>query len=142
MYYAMLTIGALLLFIGLFWLIYILKYKKFTLWHCLKAFLSLLIGILMLMITLPSLKYMILKDYDVAKGSCTIEIDSSGRSSEAIFRMVDSDDVYTFWNIPDLDSYGRAVPYYCEITVTKDHLFEISYTIFDVHSRELIQSSK
>ena len=56
--------------------------------------------------------------------------------------MDDSDDVYTFLDIPDLNSYGRAVPYYCEVTVTKDHLFEISYTIYDVHSRDPVQSSK
>ena len=99
-------------------------------------------GVVILMITLPSLTYMLHKDYDVVKGRCIIEIDSSGRSSQAIFRMDDSDDVYTFLDIPDLDSYGRAVPYYCEVTVTKDHLFEISYTIYDVHSREPVQSSK
>jgi hypothetical protein len=34
--------------------------------------------------------------------------------------------------------YGRAVPYYCEVTVTKDHEFEVSYKIYDAKSRDLI----
>ncbi|MCM3363708.1 hypothetical protein ACTQ5K_13840 [Niallia sp. Sow4_A1] len=41
----------------------------------------LLLGILLLTFTLPSLKYMLFKEYDVVKGECVIDIDSSGRSA-------------------------------------------------------------
>ena len=56
----------------------------------------LLIGILFLMVTLPSLKYVVLKEYDVVSGICVIEIDSSGRSSEADFKMLDTDEMFFF----------------------------------------------
>jgi len=142
MYYAMLIIGAVLLLIGVFWFIYMFKEKEFTLSNTCKALFSLIFSGLLLIITLPSLKYMLFQEYDVVKGSCTIEIDSSGRTSEASFKMEDSSDVFYFRDIPDLDSYGRAVPYYCELTVTKDHEFEISYKVYDSNTRELIQTSE
>jgi hypothetical protein len=142
MYYAMLIIGAVLLLIGVFWFIYMFKEKEFTLSNTFKALFSLIFSGLLLIITLPSLKYMLFQEYDVVKGSCTIEIDSSGRTSEASFKMDDSSDAFYFRDIPDLDSYGRAVPYYCELTVTKDHEFEISYNIYDSKTRELIQTSE
>lgn len=142
MYYAMLLIGAVLLLIGVFWFVYMFKEREFTLSNTCKALISLIFSGLLLVITLPSLKYMLFKEYDVVKGSCTIEIDSSGRTSEASFKMGASSDVFYFRDIPDLDSYGRAVPYYCELTVTKDHEFEIRYKIYDSKTRELIQTSE
>lgn len=142
MYYAMLILGAVLLINSVFWFIFMIKEKEFTILNTFKALFSLIFSLLLLVITLPSLKYMLFKEYDVVKGNCTIEVDSSGRSSEVLFKMVDTDDEYYFRNIPDLDSYGRAVPYYCEVTVTKDHEFEVSYKIFDSKSRELIQTSE
>ncbi|MGG3916039.1 hypothetical protein [Rossellomorea vietnamensis] len=135
-------LGAVLLINSVFWFIFMIKEKEFTILNTFKALFSLIFSLLLLVITLPSLKYMLFKEYDVVKGNCTIEVDSSGRSSEVLFKMVDTDDEYYFRNIPDLDSYGRAVPYYCEVTVTKDHEFEVSYKIFDSKSRELIQTSE
>lgn len=142
MYYAILTIGGVLFVIGVFWFIYMVKEKEVTPSNTFKVLLSLLLSGLLLVITLPSLKYMIFKEYDVVKGSCTIEIDSSGRSNEAAFKMTESADEFYFLDIPDLDSYGRAVPYYCELTLTKDHQFEIRYKIYDFTSMELIEASK
>lgn len=43
-------------------------------------------------------------------------------------------------NIPELDAYGKSIPYYCEVTVTKDHMVEISYKIYDEKTRKLIIS--
>ncbi|PFA69160.1 hypothetical protein CN378_04590 [Bacillus sp. AFS015802] len=142
MYYAMVTISGVLLLVGLFWLVYMFKEKEFSISNTFKAILSLLLSGLLLVITLPSLKYMIFKEYDVVKGRCTIEIDSAGRSNEAAFKMIESSDVFYFLDIPDLDSYGRTVPYDCELTVTKDHAFEISYKIYDSKTRELLETSE
>jgi hypothetical protein len=142
MYYAMLILGAVLLIISVFWFTFMFKEKEFTILNTTKALFSLIFSVLLLVMTLPSLKYILFKEYDVVKGSCTIEVDSSGRSNEVSFKMVDTDDEYYFRDIPDLDSYGRAVPYYCEVTVTKDHEFEVSYKIYDAKSRELIQRSE
>ncbi|PGY06887.1 hypothetical protein [Bacillus sp. AFS031507] len=102
----------------------------------------LFIGVLLLAVTLPSLKYVVLKEYDVVSGKCVIEIDSSGRSSEADFNMLNTGEVFTFKDIPDLDAYGKSIPYYCRVTVTKDHNFEIGYKIYDAKTRKLILTSK
>lgn len=142
MYYVMLIIGVVLLFIGVFWAVFMYKEKEFTISNIFKVLLSFILSGLLLVITLPSLKYMVFKEYEVVKGNCTIEIDSGGRSSSVTIRMVDTDEIFDFRNIPDLDSYGRAVPYYCEVTVTKDHEFGIGYRIFNPESRELIIESE
>jgi len=142
MYYVMLILGVVLLFIGVFWAVFMYKEKEFTISNIFKVLLSFILSGLLLVITLPSLKYMVFKEYDVVKGTCTIEIDSGGRSSSVTIRMVDTEEIFDFRNIPDLDSYGRAVPYYCEVTVTKDREFGIGYKIFDPESRELIIESE
>ncbi|NMO77585.1 MULTISPECIES: hypothetical protein [Bacillaceae] len=102
----------------------------------------LLLGILLLTFTLPSLKYMLFKEYDVVKGECVIDIDSSGRSAEAIFKMLDTDEIFTFADIPKLDAYGKKVPYSCTMTVTKDHKWEIGYKIYDIDTKKLILTSE
>ncbi|WP_449621203.1 hypothetical protein [Robertmurraya sp. Marseille-Q9965] len=138
MYYGLLTLGVVFFLCGIIGSIYMWTVKGFTTFNKLKALGGVLLGGLLLWITIPSLKYMILKEYDVVKGSCTIEIDSSGRSSEAIFRMPNTDEIFSFSDIPELDAYGKAIPYYCEVTVSKDHMFEVNYKIYDAQSRELI----
>ncbi|WP_204415292.1 hypothetical protein [Bacillus tianshenii] len=142
MYYAMLILGMVLLFIGVFWIVFMWKEKEVTVSNIFKVLLSFILSGLLLVITLPSLKYMVFKEYEVVKGTCTIEIDSGGRTSSVTIRMVEMDEIFDFRKIPDLDSYGRAVSYYCEVTVTKDHEFGIGYKIFDIESRELIEASE
>ncbi|TKC15732.1 hypothetical protein [Robertmurraya kyonggiensis] len=138
MYYVLLTLGFVFCVFGIVGFIYMWIAKRFSFFDKFKALVGVVLGGLLLWITLPSLKYMIFKEYDVVKGSCTIEIDSSGRSSEAIFRMPDTDEVFSFSDIPELDAYGKAIPYYCEVTVSKDHMFEVDYKIYDAESKELI----
>ncbi len=84
-----------------------------------KASGAIVLGALILIVFLPSLKYMLLKEYDVVEGKCVIEVDSAGRSTMVDFIMQDSNDIYSFKEIPQLDAYGRKIPYYCEVTVTK-----------------------
>ena len=85
---------------------------------------------------------MITKDYDVVTGTCTIEITShipsKKRHPQTTFNMSDTDEDYFFNKVVELDEYGKSVPYYCEITVTKDHMWEIDYKIFDLKTRELL----
>ncbi len=138
----MLISGALLVLFAVGFFIYMYFEKDFTLLNVVKAIASLLCGVLFLMVTLPSLKYMILKEYDVVKGVCIIEIRSSGRSTESTFDMLDTDELFSFTHIPELDAYGKSIPYYCEVTVTRDHEFEIGYKIYDVNSRELLLTSE
>ncbi|MEK4244527.1 hypothetical protein MKZ20_04180 [Psychrobacillus sp. FSL K6-2684] len=99
-----------------------------------------LMGLLLLWVTIPSLKYVITKDFDVVNSKCTIEISSSGRSSDSTFNMIDTDDQFSFSEIPELDAYGKSIPYYCEITVTKDHMWEMDYKIYDLKTRKLMDS--
>ncbi|MGI2328163.1 hypothetical protein [Planococcus sp. YIM B11945] len=140
MYYFMLLFGvfSVIVAVGLCLVMYF--ERNFTLVGSIQTILSLLIGVFLLVITLPTFKYMLFKEYDTVKGNCTIEI-SSGKSADATLRMPDTDDVFSFTDIPELDAYGKAIPYYCEVTVSKDHMFEVDYQIFDVKTRELLETS-
>lgn len=138
----MLILGVILVLFAVVFSIFMYVDKEFTFLNIVKTISAFAIGVLLLVITIPSLKYMLLKEYDVVKGNCVIEVVSGGRSTESTFEMIDTGDVFYFNNIPALDAYGKSIPYYCEVTVTKDHMFEIGYKIYDVHSRELILTGK
>ncbi|WHY79974.1 hypothetical protein QNH20_12875 [Neobacillus sp. WH10] len=142
MYYFILILGALFFLYAIIYLIYLFIDKEFTLLNVAKTLGVFLVGVLLLVVTLPSLKYILLKEYDVVSGKCTIEITSSGRSAGATFEMLDTGDLFSFNHIPQLDAYGKSIPYYCKLTVTKDHKFEIGYKIYDVKSRKLILTSE
>ncbi|XRG79941.1 hypothetical protein V5E38_06410 [Rossellomorea sp. GAMAL-10_SWC] len=116
--------------------------RVYSLVNISKSIGCLLLGALLLAFTLPSLKYVVFKQYDVVSGRCVIDIDSSSRTSEAVFDMQNTDEIFTFRNIPKLDAYGTSVPYYCKVTVTKDHNFEVSYKIYDSKTRKLILASE
>jgi hypothetical protein len=141
-YYLMLGLGALFLIGAVIAFIAMYVDKDYPLLDIGKCLGSFLVGVLLLTVTLPSLKYVVLKEYDVVSGKCVIEIYSSGRSSEADLEMLDTDEVFSFRDIPELDAYGKSIPYYCKVTVTKDHKFEISYKIYNAKSRELILTGK
>ncbi|MBT2663392.1 hypothetical protein [Bacillus sp. ISL-45] len=141
-YYLMLFMGTLFVIIALFSFIAMFREKSYPVLEVGKSILGLSMGVLILAVTLPSIKYVVLKEYDIISGECVIEIDSAGRSSLADFRMVDSGEIFIFSDIPDLDAYGRSVPYYCEVTATKDHMVEIDYKIYDIKTRKLILSSE
>ncbi|MEH7886597.1 hypothetical protein V7654_20030 [Bacillus sp. JJ1609] len=138
LYYLLLILGVLFVLGAMFIFSAMYSNKDYSILNVGKSLGIFLLGVLFLAITLPSIKYMVLKEYDVVAGKCVIDIDSSARSSEASFRILDSDEIFTFRDIPALDAYGKSIPYYCEVTVTKDHMFEISYKIYDVKTRKLI----
>ena len=142
LYYVMLILGVLFVIGAVisFFVMYANRYYRLL--NIGKSLGAFLMGILLLAVTLPSLKYVVLKEYDVVGGKCVIEIDSSGRSSEADFTMLDTDELFSFRDIPSLDAYGKAIPYYCEVTVTKDHMVEIRYKIYDAKTRKSILTSK
>jgi len=138
----MLILGTLFVIGAVIALIVMYGTNDFRLINICKCLGIFLVGVLLLVITLPSLKYVVLKEYDVVSGKCVIEIDSSGRSSEANFKMLYTDEMFSFKDIPELDAYGKSIPYYCKVTVIKDHRFEIGYKIYDVKKRKLITSGK
>lgn len=142
MYFIMLLLGALFVFWSLYYIVAMYFDKEFPLMKIAKIIGVLLLGILLLTFTLPSLKYMLYKEYDVVKGECVIDIDTSGRTAEAIFKMLDTDEIFTFDDIPKLDAYGKKVPYSCTMTVTKDHKWEIGYKIYDIDTKKLILNSE
>jgi hypothetical protein len=142
LYYFILVLGILFVTVASGSLIYMYIKRSFKFVSVGKAIGVLLLGALCLMVTLPSLRYMLLKEYDVVEGECRIEISSAGRSTDATFDMLDTDERFSFTDLPELDAYGKSVPYYCEVTVSKDHMVEISYKIFDVNSRELLLTSE
>ncbi|MFF2176378.1 hypothetical protein ACFVT8_07965 [Lysinibacillus sp. NPDC058147] len=138
MYYFILVLGFLFVIMSVIVFIFMYVEKEYPFLNVVKTVFGFLFGIFLLVVTLPSLKYFIQKDYDVISGNCTIEVSSSGRSAEATFNMIDTNEQYYFSEIPSLDAYGKSIPYYCKVTVTKDHIFEIGYEIYDVKSRKLI----
>ena len=145
MFYFMLITGIVLTLLAVILFGFMLVKKNFGLLHIVKftgALLLGVIGVFSLVFTLPSLKYIILQEYDVIGGDCTIDITSSGRATEVTLEMLDTGDAFIFFGIPALDAYGKSIPYYCEVIVTQDHEFEIGYKIYDVNSRELILTSE
>ncbi len=142
MFYVLLMIGFLLLIVAIVRSIAIYRNRSYTLLNIGKTLLALIIGVFCLVMTVPSLKYIVLKEYDTVSGKCVIDIDSAGRSSEADFAMTDTGEDFMFRDIPNLDAYGKSIPYYCQVTVTKDHQFEISYKIYDAKTRKLVSSGK
>jgi len=141
LYYIVLSIGLLLVLSQAILLIFMYQDKELLSFDAFKSLFGFLVGVTLLVLTLPSLKSVIQKDYDVISGDCTIEVSSSGRSAEASFNMIDTNEQYYFSEIPELDAYGKSIPYYCKVTVTKDHIFEIGYEIYDAKSRKLISKN-
>ena len=128
------VIGSAIFFIRMY------RKREIKFWSTIKMLSGFLMGLLILWMTVPSLKYVITKDFDVVNGKCTIEISSSGRYSNSIFNMLQTEEQFSFNEIPELDAYGKSIPYYCEVTVTKDHMWTMDYKIYDLKTRKLIDS--
>ncbi|TRZ40408.1 hypothetical protein CEQ21_05710 [Niallia circulans] len=141
-YYFGLCVGFFLVILAIYAFLQMHRKRAYPISKIGKASGAVVLGALILMVFLPSLKYMLLKEYDVVKGQCVIDVDSAGRSSMADFVMHDTNEIFSFKDIPQLDAYGRKIPYYCAVTVTKDHIWEISYKIYDIDTKELIVTSK
>jgi len=137
-YWITLSMGLLLVISQAILLIFMYQDNELLSFGGFKSLFGFLVGVTLLVLTLPSLKYFIQKDYDVISGDCTIEVESFGRRASATFDMVETNEQYDFFDIPELDAYGSSIPYYCKMTVTKDHKLEIGYEIYDVKSRKLI----
>lgn len=142
MYYLLLALGLLFAVAATGGFIYMYMTREFRFLRSIQLIGIFLLGILLLSMTLPSLKYMVLKQYVVVEGECRIEISTSGRSADATLHMVDTGEYFSFSDVPDLDAYGQAIPYYCEVTVSKDHVFEIQYKIFDVETGKFLVSNE
>ena len=112
--------------------------REFEFWITIKILGAFLMGVCLLWITIPSLKSVLTKDFDVVSGKCTVEITSFGRSTHSTFNMLDTDEQFEFREIPDLDAYGTSIPYYCEVSVTKDHMWGMDYKIYDLKTRKLV----
>lgn len=139
-YYFLFSLGVLIVIGSAIFLILIYRKREIKFWSTIKMLSGFLIGLLILWMTVPSLKYVITKDFDVVNGKCTIEISSSGRSSDSTFNMLQTDEQFSFNEIPELDAYGKSIPYYCEVTVTKDHMWTVDYKIYDLKTGKLFDS--
>lgn len=139
-YYFLFSLGVLIVIGSAIFLILMYRKREIKFWSTIKMLSGFLIGLLILWMTVPSLKYVIMKDFDVVNGKCTIEISSSGRSSDSTFNMLQTDERFNLNEIPELDAYGKSIPYYCEVTVTKDLIWTMDYKIYDLKTRKLIDS--
>lgn len=144
MYYPVLLIGLLLVLSQAISLIFMYQDKELLSFDGFKSLFFFLVGVILLAITLPSLKSIIQKDYDVISGDCTIEVNSGERRASATFEMIETGEEYYFSDIPELDAYGNSIPYYCKVKVTKENMFteesmfNMGYEIYDAKSRKLI----
>lgn len=141
MYYIVLSIGLILALSQAILLIFLYQDKELLSFDGFKSLLGFLVGVALLAITLPSLKSVIQNDYDVINGDCTIEVGSFGRRTSATFEMIETGEQYTSFDIPELDAYGKSIPYYCKLNITKDDMFTMGYEIYDVKSRKLISKN-
>lgn len=137
-YYFLFSLGVLIVIGSAIFLILMYRKREIKFWPTIKMLSGFLIGLLLLWMTVPSLKSVIMKDFDVVNGQCTIEISSSGRSSNSTFNMLHTDEQFSFNKILELDAYGKSIPYYCEVTVTKDRMWTMDYKIYDSKTRKLI----
>ncbi|KOS68693.1 hypothetical protein AEA09_09165 [Lysinibacillus contaminans] len=140
-YYVGLGIGVLFIIVALIFLIVMYVKRKVEFGLTIKMLGAFLMGALILWITIPSLKSVVTKDFEVINGQCTIEITKDGRYTDWSFNMIDTGEQFSFIETPELEAYGKATPYYCEITVTRDHMWEIGYKIYDFKTRKLIDSN-
>ena len=139
-YYFLFSLGVLFVIGSVIFFIRMYRKREIKFWSTIKMLIGFLMGLLILWMTVPSLKYVITKDFDVVNGKCTIEISSSGRSSDSTFNMLHTDEQFSFNEIPELDAYGKSIPYYCEVTVTKDRMWAMDYKIYDLKTGKLMDS--
>jgi len=142
MYFLMFGLGIVFFSISLIYIIQMYDDRKITFSKGSKTIAILSLGIFLLIITLPSLKYILFREYVQLDGACAIDIDTSARTAEASFEILDTGEIFSFRDIPELDIYGKKAPYYCTLTVTKDHNWEIGYKIYDLKTKELIVSNE
>lgn len=134
------SLGALLVIGSAIFFILMYRMREIKFWPTIKMLSGFLMGLLILWMTVPSLKYVITKEFDVVNGKCTIEISTSGRSADSTFNMINTDEQFTFNEIPELDAYGKSIPYYCEVTVTKDRMWAMDYKVYDLKTGKFMDS--
>lgn len=126
-------VGVVLTIVGVILFILMFVHREVEFWTTISALGAFLIGFVLLWVTIPDLKSIITKDFDVVKGKCTVEVVSSGSSlTDTTFNMIDTDEEFFTDGVPALDAYGEAIPYYCEITVTPKYGTVIDYKFYDL----------
>ncbi|QNR21066.1 hypothetical protein HNY42_09005 [Exiguobacterium sp. Helios] len=100
----------------------------------------LLIGLLCLWMTMPSFTEMVFRDYRVLEGACVLEPSESKRTSIDI-TLTETNDTFSFRDAPDLEAYGKKVPYYCRMTTTRNQAFEINYRVYEKDTKKLLYAN-
>lgn len=100
----------------------------------------LLLGLLCLWVTVPSFTEMVFRDYRVMEGSCFLEPSESKGTSVEI-TLTETNNTFSFRDVPDLDAYGKKIPYYCQVTTTRNGDFEIDYRVYDQDTKKLLYAN-
>jgi hypothetical protein len=142
-FYLIFGLGVILYVVPIIKFVVMFMFQEFSTYKTIKSAFYLIIGIIILRITLPSLTYIINKDFEVLQDECTIEIvvktgGRGGDTTDITFHMLETGDEYYFSVIPELEDHDETKHYYCAVTVTKDHMWEIGYEVYDIKSRELL----
>ena len=143
-FYLIFGLGVILYVVPIIKFVVMFMFQEFSIYKTIKSAFYLIIGIIILRITVPSLTYIIHKDFEVLQSECTIEIvvtkdgGRGGNTTDITFHMLETGDEYYFSVIPELQDHDKTKHYYCDVTVTKDHMWEIGYEVYDLKSRELL----
>lgn len=114
--------------------------KQYSFFKKLKWTALLLLGLLLLWMTLPSFTEMIFRDYRVSEGGCFLKVvDSKSTTTEVTF--TETNNTFSFRDAPDLDAYGEKIPYYCQVTTTRNGEFEIDYRVYDKDTKKLLYAN-
>lgn len=135
-------IGILLFFGTVVYTVFCIKDRSITILSSLKTGVFFIAGIALLWMTVPDLKAIVFKEFVEVNGSCTIDKNHGRHRSNLSVTMVGLQESFTFQNNPELNAYGSAVVYDCTLKVTKDHVFGISYEIYDKETKKLVEKGK
>lgn len=102
-----------------------------------KIFGVFLVSILLLYVTLPSLKQVLTKDFVTTSGICTVDYADSGRNM-SYYLDFENGQSFNFEDGPYIDAYGEKYKYYCEVRQTRNEKVDIDYKVYEKKDGKLI----
>lgn len=138
MFYVVLGIGTIMFIFSVVAFILSLLDGEAGLFSYIKIFGAFLLSILLLSLTLPSLKQVVTKDYVMTSGICTVDYAISSRNNMTYYLDFENGESFNFENGPYIDAYGEKYKYYCEVHQTRNKKVDIDYKVYEKKGGKLI----
>lgn len=100
----------------------------------------LFLGLLCLWMTMSSFTEMVFRDYRVLESACVLE-PSESKGTSIDITLTETNDTFSFRDGPYLEAYGKKVPYYCQVTTTRNQEFAIDYRVYDKNTKKLLYTN-